>query len=187
MSESHSSCAVEYRPIPGFPGYRVGNDGSVWTAWIRVYPKKFGVGPKSEISDTWKELKRMHARKGYERVELRGNGRYGSFLVHRLVLLAFVGPPGPGQECCHYDGCKTNNRLSNLRWDTRKANFLDRKHQGVSNDGERHPMARLNNEKVRQIRELLKTGLTQKEIGKRFGVSQSSIYMIANRRQWRFV
>lgn len=26
---------VEYRDIPGCPGYRVGNDGSLWTAVVR--------------------------------------------------------------------------------------------------------------------------------------------------------
>lgn len=26
---------VEYRDIPEFPGYRVGSDGSVWSAWSR--------------------------------------------------------------------------------------------------------------------------------------------------------
>lgn len=26
---------VEYRLIEGFPGYRVGNDGTVWTLWTK--------------------------------------------------------------------------------------------------------------------------------------------------------
>lgn len=45
--------------------------------------------------------------------------------IHRLVLEAFVGPCPPGLECCHNDGDRTNNRLENLRWDTRSANQLD--------------------------------------------------------------
>lgn len=45
--------------------------------------------------------------------------------VHRLVLIAFVGPPPDGMEVCHNDGDPTNNVLSNLRWDTRTGNMRD--------------------------------------------------------------
>jgi HNH endonuclease len=45
--------------------------------------------------------------------------------VHTLVLQAFVGPCPAGMEACHYDGDKANNKLGNLRWDTKRANELD--------------------------------------------------------------
>ncbi len=45
--------------------------------------------------------------------------------VHRLVLKAFVGPPPPGMEACHANSIRTDNRLSNLRWDTRQENIRD--------------------------------------------------------------
>jgi hypothetical protein len=32
MSEVNSITEIEYRPIAGFPGYRVGSDGSVWSS-----------------------------------------------------------------------------------------------------------------------------------------------------------
>lgn len=54
----------------------------------------------------------------------RGKGRR-SWFVHRLVLIAFVGPPTPGQVCCHNDGDPHNNRLSNLRWGTHSENNQD--------------------------------------------------------------
>ena len=46
-------------------------------------------------------------------------------LVHRLVLEAFVGPCPDKKECCHNNGNSLDNRLTNLRWDTRRANCLD--------------------------------------------------------------
>ena len=46
-------------------------------------------------------------------------------LVHRLVLLAFKGPCPRGLEGCHNDGNASNNRLLNLRWDTRQSNVRD--------------------------------------------------------------
>jgi hypothetical protein len=67
------------------------------------------------------------AGKGYPQVSLAltGVGRREYRYVHDLVLLAFVGAKPAGLEVCHGDGVKTNNRLSNLRYDTRSANALD--------------------------------------------------------------
>lgn len=43
--------------------------------------------------------------------------------VHRLVLMAFVGPPPAGYVCDHKDGSPSNNRLDNLEWVTHKENL----------------------------------------------------------------
>jgi hypothetical protein len=40
------------------------------------------------------------------------------YLVHRLVLIAFVGHPHRGQVACHNNAQKLDNRLENLRWGT---------------------------------------------------------------------
>ncbi len=45
--------------------------------------------------------------------------------VHQLVLLAFKGPCPAGLEVLHTDGDPSNNRLENLRYDTRRNNILD--------------------------------------------------------------
>jgi hypothetical protein len=53
------------------------------------------------------------------------------FYVHVLVAEAFLGPRPYGMQACHNDGDpRHNNTLRNLRWDTVKANALDRvRHQ----------------------------------------------------------
>lgn len=51
--------------------------------------------------------------------------------IHRLVLEAFVGPRPEGLEGCHWNGDPTDNRLVNLRWDTRKANSADSVRHGT--------------------------------------------------------
>jgi hypothetical protein len=45
--------------------------------------------------------------------------------VQTLVLEAFVGPRPTGMVCCHANDIVTDNRLTNLRWDTRSANNFD--------------------------------------------------------------
>ncbi len=56
-------------------------------------------------------------------------GKKNNKLVHRMVLLAFVGPEPESDERiegCHYpDPSPDNNHVWNLRWDTRRENALD--------------------------------------------------------------
>jgi hypothetical protein len=47
--------------------------------------------------------------------------------VHRIVLEAFVGPRPDGMEACHNNGNACDNRLTNLRWDTKLSNAADRR------------------------------------------------------------
>ena len=47
------------------------------------------------------------------------------------LLEAFVGPCPSGQEACHANDDPRDNRLENLRWDTRSANALDSVRNGT--------------------------------------------------------
>lgn len=62
------------------------------------------------------------------RLYLRNKSR--NIRVCRIVLETFVGPCPAGLECCHWDDVPTNNKVSNLRWDTRKENRADAKRNG---------------------------------------------------------
>lgn len=62
---------------------------------------------------------------GYLTVVLHADGERSSRQVHALVLAAFVSPRPPGMEGCHGNGDPMDNRLLNLRWDTRSANMQD--------------------------------------------------------------
>lgn len=70
-------------------------------------------------------------RDGHLRLGLCRRPRFGLFFVHRLVLLAFVGPQPVGMQGCHNDGNPQNNFLSNLRWDTCSNNNLDKQRHGT--------------------------------------------------------
>jgi hypothetical protein len=58
-------------------------------------------------------------------IALYAGGIRTDFQLHRLVLDAFVGPRPEGMEGCHWNDIPTDNRLANLRWDTRSANVRD--------------------------------------------------------------
>jgi hypothetical protein len=59
-----------------------------------------------------------------------GYMRIGSATVHRLVAIAFLGPPPSKQYVVdHIDRDKTNNRIENLRWISNLDNLI--RHPGV--------------------------------------------------------
>jgi len=133
-------------------------------------------------------LKPSKCRGGYLQVVLSKNGIHKTHRIHRLVLEAFIGPCPRGKEVCHNDGNPQNNRLDNLRWDTRKENCKDRKKHGNERDqnGSKNNMAKLNDWIIRIVTRLTETEiLTQKEIAKIFGVSQPAISYIKSNKRWK--
>lgn len=172
---------VDYRQIPDYPNYRVGNDGSVWCNLSR--------NGKGQDGLKWRRLRPHPMKNGHLLVTLRRNGAARRFLVHRLVLMAFVGPCPVGMEGCHYpDRDPANNRVDNLRWDTHAGNMGDTVLHGTSNRGEKHPLARLTEADVRSIRNLYATGkYSHGRLGREFMVHRETIGSVVRRESWRHV
>lgn len=170
MSEADSTTGMEYRPIEGFPGYRIGRDGSVW----------------SQKKGPWKKLLTHKSNFGHIFVSLRNqHGECKSPFVHRLLLEAFVGPCPAGMECCHGDGNPSNNALSNLRWDTKKNNMADRESHGRTQKGQGVNTCKLTPEQASEAIELIKAGETLADIGRKFGVSYLAIRQIKDGNNWK--
>lgn len=115
-------------------------------------------------------------------------GKAKAVFSHRLVAFAFIGPkPFDGAEVCHNDGSKLNNHYSNLRWDSRRNNNIDKIRHGTSNPGEANPSAKLTASKVMEIRRMVAEGETVARIGAQFGIAGSTVSRIANRQKWRHI
>jgi hypothetical protein len=167
---------VNYRPLEGFSGYRVGDDGSVWTCYTRG--GRYPVG-------TWRPVSIYRRPYGarYCVVCLRlndGKGKVVCRYVHRLILVAFAGPCPPGMLCCHGDGDTANNRLDNLRWDTAAANAMDTYRHGRRRTA-------LSAETVRQIRDLRRQGFASPAIARMLGLHASTVHRAATGLTWRHV
>lgn len=76
-------------------------------------------------------LKPFPMQRGYMVVNLWWANQPRMWLVHRLVLAAFVGPQPVGMEALHGDGDPANNRLTNLRWGTHSENQYDQVAHGT--------------------------------------------------------
>lgn len=179
---SNEQFTVTYRQVPGYPAYRVGDDGSVWSCWTRN-----SFGGKRVIGDTWRLMKPKVHKSGHLLVSI-SPGRRQRF-VHHLVLEAFVGPRPNGMEGCHFpDRDPANNRLSNLRWDTKKSNYADSVLHGTQGSGDQSSRAILTGDEVRAIRaEYAAGGTSHSKLAKKYHVSEGNIGFILNGITWQSV
>ncbi len=169
---------VRHVPIQGFFGYFVGDDGSIWSQ--RNRGPIAGVLRKRAYK---RKLKKMD--NGYLSISLipKPNERPVTLLVHRIVLLAFIGPCPAGMECCHDDGNRTNNKITNLRWGTKKSNAADRVKHGTNNHAERKHLKKRD---VVEIKKLLQIGnISKKEIANRYKTKILAVQRIANGTSWK--
>lgn len=182
---------VTYRDIPGFPGYRVGDDGSVWSCWVRGKNRGIGGGSgsgrKVQDHNRWKQLTPCPRPNGYFAVCLHVEGKRRFVSVHSLVLKSFVGPKPPSNVARHLNGIQTDNRLENLAWGTSKENAADRDLHGTTQRGECHFNTRLTSEQVIEARIMHAAKTPVKEIAAAFGYSVSGMEKILYRDSWGHV
>jgi hypothetical protein len=115
-----------WKPIPSHPGYEASSFGRVRSV-ERTVIYRTGVSHCHK----GKVLAQFTLWNGYKTTHL-GRGNANKY-VHQLVARAFIGEPPEGMEVCHWDDCKPNNYLINLRYDTRQSNLEDRIRNGAQN------------------------------------------------------
>lgn len=161
---------VDFRLVPEFPAYAIGNDGSPW----------------SSHSGTWRRLVPGIMPSGHLHVNLHQDGSKRTFRLHRLVLELFVGPCPEGMEAMHTpDPDPTNNRVTNLKWGTRKENQQESSQQARNNWGTNNPHAKLSEADIPEIFRLRREGLSLWAIANRFSIHQEAIRGILIGRAWK--
>lgn len=100
-----------WKDIEGYEGlYQISNLGNV-----KGIKRKGSSGCK---------LRPALRKDGYMQVSLRKEGKDSSYLVHRLVAIAFLPMTNEKNQVNHKDGNRTNNILENLEWCTPQENTL---------------------------------------------------------------
>ncbi len=164
-----------WKAVPGFEGlYEVSDLGRV-RSLDRVVPVRLVSGSGSRRVPG-KVLSPGLDSAGYLSVSL-GKGR--GYRVHHLVMAAFGGaPPEAGAQRLHCNGVKTDNRFVNLRFGSRADNM---------NDMALHGQRKLSPEQVREIRAAPPYRGFKKELGRRLGVSVSTIQDVRKGRSYAHV
>ena len=122
-----------WQPIPDYDGfYEASSIGRIRSVAREVTALREGKPV------TWRLKSRIikpRMQNGYPTVTLSKDGIHDHWRVHRLMLVAFVGPCPEGMEGLHANDIRTDNRLENLRWGTRSDNMQDALRNGTHPTG----------------------------------------------------
>lgn len=121
---------------------------------------------------------------GYLLVCLSREGVIIRHSIHRLVAEAFLGPCPAAREVNHINGTKADNRRVNLEWVTHDENQRLAAAAGLYICGEQHCNAKLTVAEVRVIRSN-RGIISQRQLGRTFGVSHATIGQIQAGRRWK--
>lgn len=176
--------------IPGFMGYYVSKTGSVYSRYVR--------GSRGKLSNEFTPLIPKKRPKYYS-VSLYRDGKSTKIFVHRLVATVYVPNPNNLPVVMHLDNDIYNNYYKNLKWGTQKENVYQSIRDGnnlISVMGKDNIHRKLNLNDIPKVKayyntllsELIQLGFTKwkvnktllRVLGKKFGVSDSSITRIIN-------
>lgn len=175
------------KPIPNFKGYFINKNGNIYSIIKR----------SNQSSPKKPKLLKVFLSAGYKTIFLtKDKERYKRF-IHRLLLEIFIGKCPKGMECRHLNGNRLDNRLSNLKWGTRRENQRDRLFNNKDNRGEKSSLSKLTKKQVLEIRILAKknnkkirksdNGGNYKEIAKKYNISPSNVGAIIRRLSWAWL
>lgn len=166
-------------PVVGFEGaYEVSSFGRI-KSLPRAWKSRYTV-----TTFPGRLLAQVAKRNGYLVVSLSKDNKARQFLVHRIVLEAFMSSCPEGMEACHANGDRQDNRASNLRWDTRSGNHQDKKLHGTAQVGEKANNVKLTDQIVREIR---RRKLKPIEAVREFGLSKTNAARIVSNATWRHI
>ncbi len=175
-----------WKDVPGWENYyEVSNLGQIRSKTrvgrTLLAERKYGGGILNPITNS----------RGYQVVNLTRRDPLHvrqQYVVHRLVLLAFVGEKPNGWHGCHSDGDKTNNKLDNLRWGSPRENCYDKKLHGTWQCGEKHGNSIYTEEQVREIYRLYsEDNLSPSKIKDLLGLPLNFIAKICYKQSWTFI
>lgn len=171
---------MDLRTIPSHPDYATTEDGKLFR--IRTYAGNPTCKPCA-----------LRRKKGYLVAHICQGGIASDRLMHRMVWEAFRGPIPADLQINHLNGCRDDNRLDNLELCTVSENAIHKFRvngypaPNYPSPGSKHGSAKLHERDIPEIRRLHASGMFQKDIGAKYGVSQVLIGLIVRGKAWKHV
>ena len=125
-------------------------------------------------------------RQGYKEIRLSSCSKGNKmFLVHRLVVEAFIPNPYNKETVNHIDGNKANNMVENLKWATINENIAHAYRTELRVFPEQRLSqlfegSKLTKHDVEDIRNGFAEGVLQKDLASKYGVSRAHICRIVH-------
>lgn len=152
-----------WKDVVGYEGiYEVSNDGQIRTKEGKI------TSNERYSKRVWKQrvLKQKVDKENSCRVNLWKNGKEKTWLVHRLVALAYI-PTVEGKESInHIDGSRLNNHIDNLEWCNHKENNNHAFDTGLMSSNVPIVLVHKNTKQAHYFRSMAKAG---KFLGKAHG------------------
>ena len=166
-----------WKDIKGYEGYyQISNLGRV-KSLFRIVPHKL----KGKKTIPEKILKQCISSPGYYATVLTKNSKGKSTRIHRLIAFHFIANPENKPEINHKKTIKTDNRIENLEWVTRKENIAHAIRHGLWENNLKS-RAKLT---IKEVKEIRKSKLTRKEIATKYNVSIYAIKDVQNYYTWK--
>lgn len=180
---------MRMKDIPGQEGkYAITDDGRVWCHGYTMSVKsRWGFKVTKRWKPHWIATNSSKDGKWYISVAIGGKNRKG-YKIHRLMAQAFIPNPKGLKEINHKNGIKTDNRLENLEWCTRKNNMKHARDNGFippAKKGADRPNAKLTWEQAEEIRrEYSENRIPHRKLCLRYGVSFATVGDIVRNKRY---
>lgn len=164
--------ALVWKDIPGYEGkYKVSNNGKIKSL------RRPGIHAACRTAT--RLLKLSKDKYGYPQVLLSSNGNRKTYKVHRLVATTFIRAMQSNEQVNHINFNICDNRVENLEICTATQNMIH---------FYKHKKLRLCWNDVKKIVELVKSGKTQTEVAKMYGIYQADVsnYVNGKRRIYQY-
>jgi len=170
-------------PLETVVSRRVGTE-TIGVALARFF-SSVSVSPNPAICWLWQGQRLLNEGGEYGRFWFDGRERR----AHRFLYEAINGKLAEGLLVRHICDNPPCVNPAHLIAGTPKDNTQDmfERGRGPKRKGERHPLARLTDDDVRQIRSLAAAGLPHLNIAASYGMSRQQIYKIVHRINWGHV
>ena len=138
-----------------------------------------------EIKDSCWVWKGWVSPKGYGYIRVGNNCKS----THRVSYEVFIGDIEKGMCVCHTCDNPSCINPEHLWIGSNQDNAIDRekKGRGRNNKGENHGRSKLKESDIPTILKLLEDGIYQREIARRHGVHQATIFRVSKKKSWKHV
>ena len=161
--------------------HKISSTGQLYTKLVQ-FSLKGQQGIQTKKGKKWIKLTGVVTKKGYVQCNIHKK----VLRLNRLIAINFIPNPMAMPEVQHKNDIKTENRFENLKWGDAKSNAKDRDNNGHTKKGIQNANAKLNNQKVVQIRSL-RSKMSLNQLAKKFKVSKKLILLVVQKKIWKHV